>query len=80
MGVDARTAPLDERGRYRGVDNLYITDASALPRSAGVNPSLTIAANALRTGAGIAELSPPLARAVSRSLPVYHHPVPAAMP
>jgi choline dehydrogenase-like flavoprotein len=37
------------------MDNLYVTDASALPRSAGVNPSLTIAANALRTGHHIRE-------------------------
>jgi choline dehydrogenase-like flavoprotein len=53
MGVDAATSPLDGAGRFRGVDNLFITDGSALPRSAGVNPSLTIAANALRIGAGI---------------------------
>jgi choline dehydrogenase-like flavoprotein len=32
------------------MSNLYVTDASALPRASGVNPSLTIAANALRTG------------------------------
>jgi len=50
MGSDPATAPLDEAGAFRGVDNLYVTDGSALPRSGGVNPSLTIAANALRTG------------------------------
>jgi choline dehydrogenase-like flavoprotein len=54
MGVDPRTAPLDEDGRFRGIDNLYVADASALPRSAGVNPSLTIAANALRIGVRLA--------------------------
>jgi len=53
LGVDARTSPLDEWGGFRGVSNLFVTDASALPRSAGVNPSLTIAANALRTGTHI---------------------------
>jgi hypothetical protein len=31
-------------------DNLYIVDASVLPTSAAVNPSLTIAALALRAG------------------------------
>jgi choline dehydrogenase-like flavoprotein len=50
MGPDPAFAPLDEAGAFRGLDNLYVTDASALPRSGGVNPSLTIAANALRTG------------------------------
>ncbi len=50
MGPDPATAPLDESGALRGLDNVYVTDGSALPRSGGVNPSLTIAANALRTG------------------------------
>jgi choline dehydrogenase-like flavoprotein len=56
LGVDPRRSPLDERGGFRGLDNLFITDGSALPRSGGVNPSLTIAANALRTGTHIAGL------------------------
>jgi choline dehydrogenase-like flavoprotein len=43
-------APLDGHGAFRGVDNLFVADASFMPRSAGVNPSLTIAANALRVG------------------------------
>ena len=50
MGENPATAPLDPDGRFRGLDNLYVTDGSALPTSAGVNPSLTIAANALRVG------------------------------
>ncbi len=54
MGDDASTAPLDRWGRFRGVDNLFVSDGSALPTSAGVNPSLTIAANALRIGGYIA--------------------------
>jgi choline dehydrogenase-like flavoprotein len=54
MGNDPRTAPLDEHGRFRGLDNLYVVDASALPRAAGLNPSLTIAANALRIGVHLA--------------------------
>ncbi len=48
MGLDPRTAPLDGDARFGGVTNLLVVDGSALPRSAGVNPSLTIAANALR--------------------------------
>ncbi|MDP2496637.1 MAG: GMC family oxidoreductase [Candidatus Palauibacterales bacterium] len=54
MGEDPETAPLAPDGRYRGVENLWVTDGSALPTSGGVNPSLTIAANALRVGRGIA--------------------------
>jgi choline dehydrogenase-like flavoprotein len=53
MGVDPATSPLDEVCRFRGVANLWVTDGSALPMSAGVNPSLTIAANALRAGEAI---------------------------
>ena len=69
MGADPQTAPLDEHGRYRGLDNLYVADASALPRSAGVNPSLTIAANALRIGTHIAASAEPgMGR---RNLPVH---------
>jgi len=55
MGADPATAPLDEVCRFRNVANLWITDGSALPMSAGVNPSLTIAANALRAAAAIVE-------------------------
>lgn len=39
---------LDAFCRYWGADNLYVTDSSFMPSSGGVNPSLTIAANALR--------------------------------
>ena len=58
MGTDDRSSPLDENGRFRGLDNLWVVDGSALPRSAGVNPSLTIAANALRIGAHLAGPAP----------------------
>jgi len=55
MGDDARAAPLAPDCGFRGIDNLYVTDGSALPSAGGVNPSLTIAANALRVGRIIAE-------------------------
>ena len=54
MGEDEHTAPLDPGCRFRGLENLYVTDGSVFPTSAGVNPSLTIAANALRVGGLIA--------------------------
>jgi choline dehydrogenase-like flavoprotein len=54
LGLDAASAPLDEWGAFRGLENLYVADGSVLPRSGGVNPSLTIAANALRTGEHVA--------------------------
>jgi len=54
MGTDPATSVLDGDGRFRGTENLYVTDASAFPTSAGVNPSLTIAAHALRVGERLA--------------------------
>jgi choline dehydrogenase-like flavoprotein len=50
MGKDPRTSALDEFCRFRGADNLYVVDGSFMPTSAGLNPSLTISANALRVG------------------------------
>ena len=50
-GVDPAHSALDRRCRVRGFDNLYVVDGSFMPTSAAVNPSLTIAANALRTAA-----------------------------
>jgi choline dehydrogenase-like flavoprotein len=55
MGLDPAAAPLDEWGRFRGVDNLRVVDGSALPTSGAVNPSLTIAAVALRSADHLAQ-------------------------
>jgi choline dehydrogenase-like flavoprotein len=57
MGNDPRTSALNQYCRFRGVPNLYVVDGSFMPMSAGVNPSLTIAANALRVGEHIARIS-----------------------
>lgn len=54
MGDDERTSALDPLCRYRGLENLYVVDGSFFPTSGGVNPSLTIAAMALRVGRAIA--------------------------
>ena len=48
MGVDVGDSVVNRAGRVHGVANLWVTDASVFPTSMGVNPSLTIAANALR--------------------------------
>ncbi len=50
MGDDPTTSALDATCRFRGIENLYVVDGSAMPTSAGVNPSLTLSANALRVG------------------------------
>jgi choline dehydrogenase-like flavoprotein len=71
MGPDAASSPLDAAGRYRGLDNLYVSDGSALPRSAGLNPSLTISANALRIGSGIVSRTPAIRGRTLRTL----HPI-----
>lgn len=51
MGDDPVGDPVDADGRFRGVENLWVADGSLFPTSAGVNPSLTIAALGLRVGA-----------------------------
>lgn len=50
MGTDPKKSVLDEFCQFRGIDNLFVVDGSFMPTSAGLNPSLTIAANALRVG------------------------------
>jgi choline dehydrogenase-like flavoprotein len=49
MGPDPAASPLDEWCRFRGIENLRVVDGSAMPTSGAVNPSLTIAALALRS-------------------------------
>ena len=48
LGSDPGSAPLDPFCRSHDHANLFVVDASFLPSSAAVNPSLTIAAQALR--------------------------------
>jgi len=50
FGHDPARAALDPWCRFFGAPNLFVVDASFMPSSGGVNPSLTIAANALRVG------------------------------
>lgn len=51
FGLDPGDSVLDPTNRAHGLDNLYVVDASFFPSSGGINPSLTIAANALRVAA-----------------------------
>jgi choline dehydrogenase-like flavoprotein len=54
MGADPAASVVDANLRSHDLENLYIVDASVLPTSAAVNPSLTVAALALRAGAFLA--------------------------
>jgi choline dehydrogenase-like flavoprotein len=57
MGDDPRASVVDRNLKAHDLDNLYVVDASVLPTSAAVNPSLTIAALALRAGEHILGVS-----------------------
>jgi len=47
MGADEQTSPVDQRGRLRGVDGVWVADACAVPTCPDVNPQVTIMALAL---------------------------------
>jgi choline dehydrogenase-like flavoprotein len=48
FGDDPARHVLDRNNKAHELDNLWVLDGSFLPSSAGTNPSLTLAANALR--------------------------------
>lgn len=52
-GDDSRESALNRDNRAHDVDNLWVVDSSYFPSSAGINPGLTIAANALRVANAI---------------------------
>jgi choline dehydrogenase-like flavoprotein len=54
FGDDRASNVLDRDCRTHDLGNLYVVDASFMPRSGAINPSLTIAANALRVAPSIA--------------------------
>jgi choline dehydrogenase-like flavoprotein len=54
FGDDPVTSVLDRNCKAHGLANLFVVDSSFMPRSGAVNPSLTIAANALRVAPVIA--------------------------
>jgi len=53
MSTDPSTGVVDRDCRAHGITNLFISDASFMPTSAAINPSLTVAANALRVSTAI---------------------------
>jgi len=54
FGADPETSVLDLNCRTHDIDNLYVVDGSFFCSSSGVNPTLTIIANALRVAAHLA--------------------------
>ncbi len=50
FGKDAATSVLDINCKAHDLDNLYVVDGSFFASNSGVNPGLTIMANALRVG------------------------------
>jgi choline dehydrogenase-like flavoprotein len=48
MGTDPATSVVNAEGRTHDIPNLYVFDGSVWPTSAGMNPTATIAALALR--------------------------------
>ena len=56
MGADPRSSVVDVFCRAHQHRNLFITDASVLPTSSGVNPSLTVSALALRAARHIQDM------------------------
>ena len=57
MGDDPDDSVVDRNGRSWSIPNLWVCDGSLFPTSGGVNPSLTIQANALRIGDAMTDLA-----------------------
>jgi choline dehydrogenase-like flavoprotein len=55
MGSDAGNSVVDGYGRAHDVPNLFVIDGSTWPTSAGMNPTATIVAAALRSADHIIE-------------------------
>jgi len=51
FGEDPANSVLDLNCRTHDVNNLYVVDSSFFPSNSGVNPTLTIVANAIRVAA-----------------------------
>lgn len=87
IGTDAQSGVIDPFHRVHGYPTLSIVDGSAISANLGVNPSLTIAAQAERAASlwpnyGEADPRPPIGETYRRIAPVApaHPVVPAAAP
>jgi choline dehydrogenase-like flavoprotein len=58
MGTDPKSSVVDPTGRAHDHRNLFLVGSGVFPTSATANPTLTLAALALKTGAEIAETFP----------------------
>jgi choline dehydrogenase-like flavoprotein len=58
-GLDPTTSVADRDGRLHDLDNVFVVDGSYIPFAGGVNPVLTIQANALRVAAALEGLRAP---------------------
>jgi choline dehydrogenase-like flavoprotein len=56
MGTDPAKSVLNEWGQAHEVDNLFVLDGSGFPTATGVNPTLTMMANAWRCSEYIAQV------------------------
>jgi choline dehydrogenase-like flavoprotein len=50
MGADPRTSVVDTRCRVWDAPNVFVVDSSFMPSGLGLNPMITVVANALRVG------------------------------
>ena len=57
MGEDPATSVVDPFCRVHDIPNLFVVDSSFMPTGLGVNPMITVVANALRVGTWIVEQS-----------------------
>ena len=49
MGGDQEKSVVDSYGKFHGIENLFVSDASIFPTAVGVNPQLSVMAIASRT-------------------------------
>jgi choline dehydrogenase-like flavoprotein len=57
MGEDPTASVVDPFCRVHDIPNLFVVDSSFMPTGLGLNPMITVVANALRVGTWIVEQS-----------------------